>query len=292
MLQVVNKKIYLCLLAVLLCGCDKIDFKGLIMPTGDTVDSRFEQSFKMHKSKPIAGIDTESTYCFYVATDAHISDDTSNLNTFATALRNDNNAAFGVILGDCINERGCLPVYLDAITYNADEQQYPTPIFSAIGNHDIYFSGWDNFCKLIGPSVYWFEVNHEEGNDIFITLDSANGTLGTKQLNWLRDFLAKERVNYRHCIIFTHTNLLFTDNSQVSSGNMPMEETMELLELFGKHNVTLCLQGHDHYREELMFKDVQYTIVGALRCDIEKPEYLCIRISDSGLEYDWRYITE
>lgn len=291
MLQVVRKT-YIALLSVLLCGCDKVDFSGFIMPTGDVVDCRFEQSFEMHGSRPVAGIETGEAYSFYAATDVHVSDGTANLDAFVDALRNDGEASFGVMLGDCIDKRGCMPVYSDAISYNAAEHLYPTPIFSAIGNHDLYFSAWEDFRELIGPSVYWFEVGFEGGKDLFITLDSASGTLGAKQTSWLRDFLAKERVNYRHCIILTHTNLLYTDNSQVSSGNMPMEETMGLLELFGKHNVSLCLQGHDHYREDIMFKGVRYTIVGSIRNEFEKPEYLCIRVSGSGMEYDWRYVTK
>lgn len=79
----------------------------------------------------------------------------------------------------------------------------------------------------------------------------ASGTLGGKQMRWLKDFLAANRKNYRHCTVLTHTNLFYTDNSQTSSGNMAMEETHTLVELFSRYNVTLCLQGHDHFREDL-----------------------------------------
>ena len=291
MLQMVNKKAPFFLLLLLLFSCDKVDFKGFIMPTGETVNRRFEQSFEIHGSKPVACIETDDdSYLFYVASDPHISDSTSSLETFATALRNDKEASFGMILGDCIDRRGCMPTYRDAISYNSEEQMFPTPIFSAIGNHDLYFEAWDDFKKLIGPSVYWFEVKHRDGKDIFITLDSASGTLGNEQMKWLRNLLEKERGKYRHCIVLTHTNILYTDNSQISSGNMPMEETIAILELFGKHNVMLCLQGHDHYREDVIFKGVRYTIVGSIRHEFEKQEYLCIRISAEGAEYDWRYI--
>ena len=291
MLQMVNKTFSLVLLSLLLCGCDKIDFKGFVMPAGDTVNKRFEQSIAMHESKPIACIDADDSYLFYVATDPHINDNTSTLDTFVAELRNDENASFGVILGDCIDKRGCMPIYLEAINYKADIHKYPYPILSVLGNHDTYFSGWEDFRELIGPSVFWFEVQHNSGKDIFISLDSATGTLGNKQIEWLREFLAKEREKYRHCILLTHTNLFYIDRSQMSSGNIPMEETMVLLDLFKKHNVLLCLQGHDHYREDVTFGGVRYTVLGTVRYEVEKPEYLCIRIWDSGAEYEWRYIT-
>ena len=287
----VNKNAALFLLLLLLCGCEKIDFKGFIMPTGDAVNSRFEQSLEMNNSKPVACIEADESYLFYVATDTHINDNTCTLDSFVNALRNDAGASFGVMLGDCIDKRGCMSVYLDAITHKPDVQKYPTPIFSVIGNHDLYFSGWEDFRELIGPSVFWFEVKHSGGKDIFISLDTASGTLGSKQTKWLHEFLAKERGKYRHCIVVTHTNLLYTDRSQNSSGNMPMEETQALLELFGEYNVLLCLQGHDHHREDITFDGVRYTIVGTIRYEVEKPEYLCIRVSKNGAEYDWRYVT-
>ena len=141
---------------------------------------------------------------------------------------------------------------------------------------------------LLGPSVYWFEVAHSSGSDLFIALDSASGTLGRKQMEWLKGFLTGQRHMYRHCVILTHTNLFYTDNSQTGSGNMAMEETHALLDLFSRNNVTLCLQGHDHYREDLTFDGVRYTIVGTIRDEADKPEYLIIRLSDNGTEYIWK----
>ena len=177
-----------------------------------------------------------------------------------------------------------LPSYVEAIE-NTD-----TPIFSLIGNHDLYFSGWNEFYRLLGASVYWFEVKSGTTCDLFIALDSASGTLGKKQMKWLRELLTVERGRYRHCVVLTHTNLFYTDNSQTGSGNMTMEETAILTNLFSKKRVTLCLQGHDHYREDLTFGGVRYTIVGTIRDDFEKPEFLTILVSKNGVEYDWKYL--
>ena len=142
----------------------------------------------------------------------------------------------------------------------------------------------------MGPSVYWFEVSYGSGKDLFITLDSASGTLGRKQMEWLKELLAIRRSDYRHCVVFTHTNIFYTDNSQTGSGNMAMEETCVLTDLLARHNVTLCLQGHDHSREDLTFGGVRYTIVGTIRDEVDNPEYLIIRLSDSGVEYSWQYL--
>ena len=63
-----------------------------------------------------------------------------------------------------------------------------------------------------------------------------------------------------------------------------------LLDLFDKHDVLLCLQGHDHFREDLMLDGVRYTIVGSIRDEAEAPEYLVITMSNSGAEYRWEYL--
>ena len=169
-------------------------------------------------------------------------------------------------------------------------QATDTPIFSLLGNHDIYHRGWDKYSEQLGASVYWFDVQYATGGDLFIALDSASGTLGKQQMDWLRKFLAEERDKYRHCVILTHTNLFYTDNSQLGSSNMALEETAALTELFSRHRVTLCLQGHDHYREDLVLGGVRYTIIGTISDNAQRAEYLSIRLSDEGAEYSWEYI--
>ena len=289
MLQMV-RGLFIIAVALLCVGCESFELKGFIAPTSDIVNKRFEKSMTLTENKAVKTIDADENYSFYVCTDPHINGSHDNLRTFATLLRNDNSASFGLVLGDCIDRRNKLPMYMEAIEYMDDIQSNNLPIFSLIGNHDIYFNGWDEFSSLLGPSVYWFELKYANGRDIFIVLDSASGTLGGKQMSWLRKFLASEREKYRHCFVMTHTNLFYTDNSQLASGNFTLEETALLSKLFSQHMVTLCLQGHDHYREDLVLGGVRYTIVGTIRDDFPKAEYLVIHTSDSGVEYQWECI--
>ena len=287
MLQMVKRAIGTLSLTLLLVGCDRVELSGFIMPTGEVVNRRFEQSLALHGSAPVATLQAEEEYLFYVCTDPHVSTTTNNLRSFVTDLRNDPKALFGIVLGDCIDQLGSMPTYVEAINHLADTQATPTPIFSVLGNHDLYFSQWDKFRELVGPSVYWFEVAHGAGKDLFLSLDTASGTLGIRQTKWLKEFLAQNRKNYRHCVVITHSNLFYNDNSQRTSGNLPLDETRLLLDLFDKHDVLLCLQGHDHHRDDLTFRGVRYTIVGTLRDEAEAPEYLTIRISADALHYNW-----
>lgn len=281
----------LLVVTVLLASCDAFDIRGLVAPTGDVVDSRFEQSMLFNGGEAAAVVEAGETYTFYVCADPHIDDTYENLCEFATQMRNDPNANFGIVLGDCVDRNSsALPNYVEAIGYIADFQATNMPIFSLIGNHDLFFDGWRDYSKLLGASVYWFDVDFAAGCDLFIALDSASGTLGERQMKWLREFLANERGKYRHCVVLTHTNLFYADNSQQGSGNMALEEMAVLVELFSRHNVTLCLQGHDHYREDLMLGGVRYTTVGTIQDGASKPEYLTVRMSNSGVEYQWGYV--
>ena len=257
--------------SVVFCSCSTHDFKGLLFPTGAGVEKRFEQSQEMTSGKSVATIPAAEEYEFYVCTDPHINDTAKNLRRFNDDLRNDAGASFGIILGDCIDVRDNLPAYLDATAYSSDRHRYDYRIFHLLGNHDIHFNGWENFKELIGPSAYWFEVDFASGKDLYISLDS----------------LAERRHHYRHCIILTHTCLLYTDNTQGISGNLTIEETLGLMNIFRKNNITLVLQGHDHFRDDVTQDTVRYIVIGAIKDGMKTPEYLKVRAGANHLEYDW-----
>ena len=277
--------------AAFACSCNQYDFKGLIMPTGDGVDARFEQSMKMNEQLKADAVTTPGEYTFYVATDPHINKTHNNLDIFNDAFRNDSEASFGVILGDCTDIRDNLSSYLEALAYSHDRHSFDHKIYHILGNHDLYFNGWVDFKEDIGPSVYWFEVLFPEGKDLYISLDTATGTLGRRQTKWFKTFLSENRRNYRYCVILTHTNFFYTDNSQVSSGNMPIEESIALIEFLAKNDVSLVLQGHDHYREDLTYDNVRYTVLGAIQDESAEPEYLKVHVCPERIDLDWQYIT-
>ena len=150
-----------------------------------------------------------------------------------------------------------------------------------------YFNQWEDYKSYWGTSSYWFEVKTPKYQDLFISLDTGNGTLGGKQLKWLRTILESKRTNYRHCIVYTHTNLFKEEESQFPTSNMTLEETFEITELMSKHHVNLFLQGHDHNREVLRYKDVLYVIVDAMLDDSKAPFYM---IATCGETIDYKFI--
>ena len=284
------KRIMLIVTSVCAYGCTHLDLKGLFMPTGDGVEKRFELSMEMNNDLKAGDIQAQEQYTFYVATDPHIDQTHRNLDIFNDTFRNDTEASFGVILGDCIDVKDNLPTYMKAISYDPERHTCNHVLFHILGNHELFFNGWIDFKEMIGPSVYWFEVIFDGGKDLYISLDTATGSLGRKQSEWLRSFLTTNRSKYRHCVILTHTNFFYTDCSQVSSGNMPIEESFALIDFLGRQKVSLVLQGHDHYREDLTYDSVRYTIVGAIHDKATAPEYLKIIVSADEICLDWQLI--
>lgn len=290
MLQMVIR-IFLLILSASVCSCNQADIKGLFIPPKDGVDERFEQSMEMNDGLHAGAIDTEESYTFYVAADPHIKDTYRNLGIFNDALKNDGETSFAAILGDCIDVKDNLALYLEALAYYPDRHSYDPEIFHILGNHDIFFNGWEDFRESVGASAYWFEAVFPNGKDMYITLDTASGTLGRKQMQWFKTFLAENRNSYRHCVILTHTNLFYRDNSQTGSGNMPLDETFDLIDFLSRQNVSLVLQGHDHHREDLTYGNVRYTVLGTIRDESKTPEYLKVNVSKDGISHEWQTIS-
>ena len=116
------KRIIFSIVCVSACSCSHLDLKGLLIPTGEGVERRFEQSREMNMDLKARCVKTEERYTFYVATDPHIDQTNSNLSKFNDALRNDTAASFGVILGDCVDIKDNLPKSLEALSYSPEKQ--------------------------------------------------------------------------------------------------------------------------------------------------------------------------
>jgi len=284
-------KIAFLILAAAFLGCESIDFRGFAAPPGDDADRRFSQSMSYLSQRGIVRLAADSDcYSFYACTDVHVNGSARNIRRFTDSLRCDPDASFGLVLGDIIDSRGMMPLFAQALQFDSVRQRRPLPVFVTLGNHDTFYSQWDDFRTLFGASVYYFEVHRSSSVDVFIALDSASGTLGARQMQWLRRFLGDNRRHYDNCFVFTHTNLFKTDNSQGASGNLPLDETLVLTALFDEGDVTAVLQGHDHYREELIFRGVRFITIGALEDGVRKPEYLRVNVAPGSVEYEFEYL--
>ena len=156
------------------------------------------------------------------------------------------------------------------------------------GNHDIYFKQWPEYIKYFKTCYYYFVVETPSGKkDLFVVYDSADGTVGSKQLQWLRETLEwADKQDFRHIVACTHTHFFKRDGSQGHTSNYTQEETYALLNLFEKHGVDMVWSGHDHSREITQVKDMTCVVVDSMKDEDKKPFYMLVTMGEKiGYEF-------
>lgn len=220
--------------AFYLVSCNA-DPKGLVS-SGD-VDKRFEDSSSLAEKSDL--IIAEDEFSFIVVTDTHVyHGDGSKLATLKERLNQDKiagkNDKFLISCGD-ISQCG------DAEDFQAFKQTLEPefPVYTAIGNHDLYYDGWHNYRVILGKSCYTFKA----GSVRFVSFDSANGTLGGKQKNWLEGVLKNKTESL--VVAFTHFEF-FSPNTTTIQQYTDIEEVYYLVHLFKETGVDYVFMGHSH----------------------------------------------
>ena len=162
------------------------------------------------------------------------------------------------------------------------------PMHYCLGNHDIWWNEntkKDTFYgkkysmdKLNLPKPYYSMIKNGWK---FIMLDSVHldiddtwyiGKLGDEQFKWLKKEL-NETKSDMPVIVMSHipilTALLMIEDNivnkwQMLGGDMHTD-TSKIINLFYKHpNVRLCLSGHLHMRDKVVYNNVTYLCNGAV----------------------------
>lgn len=276
-------KYYIFLLMLILTSCGKnIDYLGLFMTINESPDERFAQSMEYNAQHGYDKITVvPDNYEVYVMSDIHVDFSTNNLDRFVSDYLADSVAApFALCLGDLINATGHFDLFDEHVKPVSDAGR---KIYYTVGNHDLYFNQWPEFRSRYHTSTYWFEVQTVSNfKDLYIAIDSGNGTLGVDQRKWLENVLKdKQNQGYRHIVVFTHTHFFKKDTSQGHTSNFNLEETYDLLDLFDRYDVSLVLQGHSHHRDLTIFKDVVYLRVDALEDHYPDAYYTILNVGEN-----------
>ena len=273
-------KIVLVLLATMLSGCTStLDFSGFFFPA-DLVDSRFTQSDQWNQTHPFKNmVVTSENYQLLVAADSHIGP-VVNFNKFLTEASKPENTAF-VMVGDIVT--GHKEDYLVFKNELPDFNQ--VHYFLMAGNHDLYFDGWKTFYDYFGSSTYYFTVQTPTESDLYICLDSGSGTLGGKQLAWLKNVLSSKRANYRNCVVFSHVN--FFRNRHTGSTNPLVDELYVLMDLFETYKVNMVISGHDHVRSINNFGFTTYITLDGLLDSNQNASYLKLKVNAEKAGYEF-----
>lgn len=272
-----NRKIKILIISIILIcsisSCNKADLRSMFI-SYESVNTRFEQSLNKNMQTGYQTIETTNDeYQLFVMSDSHVGS-TKNLNTFMQNAVNADATAV-VMVGDLTTGKED-----DYDVFAENIEKYPTMLkFPIVGNHDIFFNGWNCFYKLFGSTVYYFVVKGTDFSDIYFCLDTGSGTLGDKQLEWFTNQLETKRQLYRHCVVFTHNNLFRARHIPTTE---PMtEELLVLLDLFVKYNVNVVITGHDHKKDVSFFGNTTHIILSALLDKNVDAAYLNLIVNDN-----------
>ena len=119
------------------------------------------------------------------------------------------------------------------------KKKYNITTYNAVGNHDLYNSGWQHYKKYLYPykSLYYFEA----GNFSWYFIDTASGSLGAGQMRLLNKTMQSDP---NPKIVMTHFPLWANGHFYFS-----LQDSLErnlLISTFAKNNVKAVLTGHTH----------------------------------------------
>ena len=279
--------LFIVLICLGLTSCDKYDFPGMIKGSSPSANERFASSMAYNDANGYKTLSVPGDeYTFYAATDAHVSTTANGLSSFVSDYIEDSDAApFALFLGDAMDKKNNLNLFLQTVSPISANGR---TLFCTPGNHDLYFGQWTDYIRELKTATYCFEVTCnpsclENISDLFICLDSASGTLGTDQRDWLESVLTSAKGNYRHIIVFTHTHFFKRDNSQGHTSNFNLEEGYELAKLFSDNGVELVLSGHDHFFEDTYLLGVHFLTLAAIKDEAQEQHYYRFNVTQNGI---------
>ena len=276
---------------ILATGCNRLDIAGMVINRSDTEERIADWlDYDAQNGMPVIE-NAPDEYHVYSCSDSHYSERDSivpqgekdRLYKYITAERNDSMAIFAIHAGDMVNESGEAGFRMthDALCYNAETQAKDDPCFLVIGNHDVYYDCAKFYKQYFHTSTYTVTVKTVGGyQDLYIFLDSGNGTFGKRQTKWLEEQL-EHRSDYRHCFVISHNWLFRTSYNYTTTpaANLPQDEQYAFMDLMSRSNVELVIMGHFHMREQRQFGGVQYVMTANLN-DGGKPGYLVVNVGE------------
>lgn len=280
-------------------ACNHLDIPGMVVNRSDTEERVNDWlDYNQLNGEPVIE-NAPDTYLVYSSSDPHYcaSDsiipqgENDRLYHFITAERNDPQAVFSMLIGDLANEKGESSYNMidAAMQYNAETQEKNDPCFPAMGNHDTYFDCAKWYKEHYHTSTYTVTVKTVGGfKDLFIFLDSGNGTHGKRQMDWLQEKLS-HRDEYRNCLVISHCWLFRTSYNYTTTpcANLPLDEQYAFMDLMSKNNVSLVVMGHFHLLEQRQFNGITYVMTDNLNEGELPPSYMILTCGEK-VSYEYR----
>jgi 3',5'-cyclic AMP phosphodiesterase CpdA len=181
------------------------------------------------------------------------------------------------------------------------------PYYPAIGNHDRYFdkeagyvAGDEIFKAHFGNSYYTFE---QKGVRFFVLnsvqpTEENSLTVGKEELEWIKQEL--ENIPQTTPLVAVTHVPVYSIYYPVVEGIFVSRDVIynykELLAAFGRHNLKLVLQGHQHLYEEIFSQNVQYITGGSVCANWwngafhgTEESFLLVNM-DANNRFTWEYV--
>jgi predicted phosphodiesterase len=265
-------KILSVFLAISIFSCNIFDLGGLFVSS--YVNDRFVDSTGYFPVAPPA-VDDTSDYAFMVIADPHYYTWQPGYLAHIEEKKSEWDVEFIVILGDIVQAG-----QPHQFKYFTDDLVATTlPVYVIPGNHDLYNNGYNQWKDIAGPTVFAFSI----GDDRLLFLDTANGTLGSRQTNWLEEELKENQ--HQKTMLFTHYGF-FDETLQSATVWSSSEEKYRLIDLFSRMNVDVVLSGHLHFFRDMSVRGVRY-----IHCDnmdeSTADNYLRMRVTSGTITADF-----
>ncbi len=237
-----------------LSGCNPAEFTDyLFAEEEDKVEDRFYESISGHCRRLEIPEAASNDFSFLWTSDIHVTRYKPHYINLLGKYADDHEAAFILHSGDCV-DRGNEDEYIKLI--DLLDHHSPVPMITALGNHDVYNDGWPRYKKYVGPSVFKFSYARCE----FVFIDTAAGTLGRSQMDWLESALKKSKKPVR--FVLSHYPI-YDGSFQTPSSMGNTEERMKLVYLFDEYDVDYFLCGHKHTGAHYKVRGCKHIIGGA-----------------------------
>jgi len=260
-----------------LCACEW-DLWGIV--TRPTVEDRVRDNLSGDPPAPGPVPVNPDSFRFAVFGDPQIKHDyLSSLGRFKQEVA-DRGIDFFCVLGDLTND--ATPDEVDTVKLQLD--RVGIPYYATIGNHDLYQAdGWERFKQNYGPSCYAVVIADRVK---LIFLDTADGTIGPAQFDWLASELQDS--SYIRLVL---THFPAYDGEKPIMWRLASDaERAKVQGLLERYGAYAWCAGHIHGLRHTQVDAVHHLTCGAMapgKLDYGNPGYLLFTFARDSLSWEF-----
>ncbi len=179
---------------------------------------------------------------------------------FSARQMSEISADFAIFTGDFVDS-GLVATQWDNWFYDFRTFLNEIPFMSVQGNHEKNHSNYYNNFAFPGKEEY-YSFNY--GPIHFVGLHSCVPDYGgtfDEQINWLHTDLQAHN-DYAWKIVFMHRPA-YASSQRYNEGDYDDIKAL-LVPIFEQYNITMVINGHDHFYERLINNNITYVIAGSV----------------------------